>query len=174
MAIEESHFIDALVFWRVVFTPDPEGILNHRVEPRRPEHASSIETPPRCRSLYKGLEIDSHCLLPALDRCCVDSGRQRIVFDDIKKRVSGVLQRGFDEFARDPDSKAISEIEFLKAAEWIWKASIASGRCTENELVAAADSLKEAITRAGEASGFVQSRQVLNAAPWGDALSSSF
>ena len=67
------------------------------------------------------------------------------------QRVSGVLQQGFDEFARDPDSRVISEIEFLEAAEWIWNASIASGRCTENELVAAADSLKAAVAIGGEA-----------------------
>jgi hypothetical protein len=67
------------------------------------------------------------------------------------QRVSGVLQHGFDEFARDPDSKAISEIEFVEAAEWIWNASIASARCTESELVAAADSLKAAVASADEA-----------------------
>ena len=67
------------------------------------------------------------------------------------QRVSGVLQHGFAEFARDPDSKVISEIEFLQAAKWIWNASIASGRCTENELVAAADSLKAVVASAGEA-----------------------
>ena len=67
------------------------------------------------------------------------------------QRVSGVLQKGFDEFARDPDSKGIAEIEFLQAAKWIWDASIASGRCTENELVAAADSLKSIVASADEA-----------------------
>ena len=67
------------------------------------------------------------------------------------QRVSGVLQKGFDEFARDPDSKVISEIEFLEAAEWIWNASVASGRCTENELDAAAESLKAVVASAGEA-----------------------
>jgi len=67
------------------------------------------------------------------------------------QRVSGVLQKGFDEFARDPDSKVISEIEFLEAAEWIWNASIASGRCTENELLVAADSLKSIVASADEA-----------------------
>ena len=67
------------------------------------------------------------------------------------QRVSGFLQQGFDEFARDPDSRVISEIEFLQAAKWIWNASIASGRCTENELIAAADSLNAIIASAGEA-----------------------
>lgn len=67
------------------------------------------------------------------------------------QRVSGLLQQGFDEFARDPDSRVISEIEFLQAAKWIWNASIASGRCTENELIAAADSLNAVIASAGEA-----------------------
>jgi len=67
------------------------------------------------------------------------------------QRVSGLLQQGFDEFARDPDSRVISEIEFLQAAEWIWNASVASGRRTENELVAAADSLKSIVASADEA-----------------------
>jgi hypothetical protein len=67
------------------------------------------------------------------------------------QRVSGVLQHGFDDFARDPDSKVISEIKFLQAAKWIWDASIASGRCTENELLVAADSLKSIVASADEA-----------------------
>ena len=58
------------------------------------------------------------------------------------QRLSGVLQRGFGDLAQDPASGAIYGAECLEAAEWIWTASIAAGRCTESELMAAADSLK--------------------------------
>ena len=64
-------------------------------------------------------------------------------WDETKyQKLSGVLQRGFDDLARDPASEAILGAECLEAAEWIWTASIAAGRCTESELMAAADSLK--------------------------------
>ena len=44
--------------------------------------------------------------------------------------------------ARDPAPRAICGAEFLEAAEWTRTASIAAGRCTESESVAAADSLR--------------------------------
>ena len=65
------------------------------------------------------------------------------VWDEAEhQRLSGVLQRGFDDLARDQASGASLGAEFLEAAEWIWAASIAAGRCTESELIAAADRLK--------------------------------
>ena len=75
-------------------------------------------------------------------------------WDETKyQKLSGVLQRGFDELARNPDSGAILGAEFLEAAEWIWAASIAAGRCTESELMAAADSLRAQLASAEEGTG---------------------
>lgn len=58
------------------------------------------------------------------------------------QRLSAVLQRGFEDLARDPASGAILGAECLEAAEWIWTTSIATGRCTESELLAAAQALR--------------------------------
>lgn len=65
------------------------------------------------------------------------------VWDETEyQRLSAVLQRGFDDLARDLTSEAIHGVEFLEAAEWIWTTSIATGRCTASELLAAAQALR--------------------------------
>ena len=65
------------------------------------------------------------------------------VWDETEyQRLSAVLQRGFDDLARDLASEAIHGVEFLEAAEWIWTTSIATGRCTASELLAAAQALR--------------------------------
>ncbi len=71
------------------------------------------------------------------------------VWDETEyQRLSAVLQRGLDDPARDPASEAIYGVEFLEAAEWIWTASTAAGRCTESEMFAAAENLRVRINAA--------------------------
>ena len=90
-------FVDALVLWRVVLTPDPERILDHRVEPRRPEDARSVERPPRGRPLQNRFEIGHHGRLPTVDHFCIHFSRHYILgrpFDDITVfRVGAALGR---------------------------------------------------------------------------------
>ena len=65
------------------------------------------------------------------------------VWDEAEyQRATSVLQGGFEDLAQATGSGAVDGAEFLEAAEWIWAASIAAGRCTESELMAAADSLR--------------------------------
>jgi hypothetical protein len=68
-------FVDALVLWRVVLTPDPERVLDHRVEPRRPEDARFVERPPRGRPLQNRFEIGHHGRLPTVDHSGIHSRR---------------------------------------------------------------------------------------------------